>query len=237
VETRQLRYFVALAEELHFARAATRVGIEQSPLSKAITEMERGLGVRLFVRTRRCTTLTPIGELLLKDARRILTAVDDAHRTILAAASGRTGRLRLAICDGVAHPRISRLLAQITQDEPDVSVQLTHASHLEQVRALRAGHVDVCLGLRASADPDLLSIPLWNDAAVILLHPNHPLTARRYVDRIPEGTRPLFLLGEWLPGQPNASSADFCTSAQIYEPIEYVASTEMLLTIVSAGYG
>src|SRR6266700_8224129 len=72
METRELRYFVAVAEELHFARAAARVGIEQSPLSKAITEMERHLGVRLFVRTRRSTQLTGVGEMLLEDARRIL---------------------------------------------------------------------------------------------------------------------------------------------------------------------
>jgi DNA-binding transcriptional LysR family regulator len=89
METRELRYFVAVAEELHFARAAARVGIEQLPLSKAITEMERHLGVRLFVRTRRSTRLTFIGETLLPDARRILAAVDQARRNIRGAALGR----------------------------------------------------------------------------------------------------------------------------------------------------
>src|SRR5882672_7942008 len=96
METRELRYFVAVAEELHFARAAARVGIEQSPLSKAITEMERHLGVRLFVRTRRSTQLTYVGETLLSDARRILAQVDQAQRNMKAAASGRRGRLRIA---------------------------------------------------------------------------------------------------------------------------------------------
>ncbi len=68
METRELRYFVAVAEELHFARAAARVGIEQSPLSKAVTEMERHLGVRLFVRTRRSTQVTYVAEVLVPDA-------------------------------------------------------------------------------------------------------------------------------------------------------------------------
>ena len=86
METRELRYFVAVAEELHFARAAARVGIEQSPLSKAITEMERHLGVRLFVRTSRSTQLTYVGETLLPVARRILAEVDQARGSILAAA-------------------------------------------------------------------------------------------------------------------------------------------------------
>ena len=66
MEIRELRYFVAVAEELHFARAAARVGIEQSPLSKAISELERNLGVQLFIRTRRSTTLTSVGEALLQ---------------------------------------------------------------------------------------------------------------------------------------------------------------------------
>jgi DNA-binding transcriptional LysR family regulator len=86
MELRLLRYFIAVAEELHFGRAAARVGIEQSPLSKAITDMERRLGVRLFIRTRRSTQLTYVGETLLPDARRILVEVDQAHRNIKAAA-------------------------------------------------------------------------------------------------------------------------------------------------------
>ena len=101
-ELRELYYFVAVAEELHFARAAERVGINQSPLSKAITLMERQLGVRLFVRDRRSTRLTPIGEMLLADARKILAAASQARLSVLAAAEGRTGRLRIAIGDGLA---------------------------------------------------------------------------------------------------------------------------------------
>src|ERR1700721_769368 len=97
METRELRYFVAVAEELHFARAAARVGIEQSPLSKAITHMERRLGVRLFIRTRRSTQLTAAGETLLLDARRILAEVDAAQRRLSAVAAGHRGRLRVGL--------------------------------------------------------------------------------------------------------------------------------------------
>src|ERR1700678_3936276 len=123
MELRLLRYFIAVAEELHFGRAAARIGIEQSPLSKAITDMERHLGVRLFVRTRRRTQLTYVGETLLPDARRILAQVDQAHRNIKAAALGSIGRLRIAICDGLAHPRIAKLLAQSREEDPEIDIQ------------------------------------------------------------------------------------------------------------------
>jgi DNA-binding transcriptional LysR family regulator len=118
METRELRYFVALAEELHFGRAAARVCIEQSPLSKAITEMERNLGVKLFVRTRRSTQLTYAGETLLQDARQILSAVDQARDNIRRVATGRRGRLRIAVCDGLAQGRIAKLVAESVNAPP-----------------------------------------------------------------------------------------------------------------------
>src|SRR5258708_23090856 len=146
-ELRELIYFVAVAEELHFARAAERVGINQSPLSKAITVMERNLGVRLFVRTRRSTRLTAIGELLLSHARRILAEVDQARRSLIATASGRKGLLRVALCDGLAHPRIARLLAVSRREDPEVDLRITHSSFRAQLRELPSGSLPSALSL------------------------------------------------------------------------------------------
>src|SRR5258707_9705117 len=138
METRELRYFVALAEELHFARAAARVGIEQSPLSKAITSMERRMGVQLFIRDRRRTMLTNAGETLLQDARPILAAIDQARRNIRTAAAGRRGRLYVAVCDGLAPWRIAQLVAECRRRDPEVDIQLVHNVLSIQVRDLRA---------------------------------------------------------------------------------------------------
>src|SRR5712664_2110495 len=100
MELRQLRYFIAVAEELHFGRAAARIGIEQSPLSNAIKNFQRKLGVKLIETTTRSTRLTWAGEVLVEDGRRILAAVDQALRNVMEAASGRRGRLRIGVCDG-----------------------------------------------------------------------------------------------------------------------------------------
>lgn len=104
MELRHLRCFIVLAEELHFARAAGRLHIEQSPLSRTIKELEDRLGVRLFNRDRRGTHLTRAGEVFLQDVRRVFLALDQAQESVKAAAAGHFGVLRVAISDGIAQP-------------------------------------------------------------------------------------------------------------------------------------
>jgi DNA-binding transcriptional LysR family regulator len=196
MELRQLRYFIAVAEELHFARAAARVGIEQSPLSKAITDMERQLGVRLFVRTRRSTRLTFVGETLLPDARRILLQVDQTQRNIKAAASGHRGRLRVAICDGLAHPRIARLIGQHREEDPEIDLQLTHSALPMQLYELCSGLLDVAFSQSPRNDQQLMSVPLWKDAAVLVIRPEHAFAAQANVREIGADAGSLIVLGE-----------------------------------------
>lgn len=112
MELRHLRYFLAVAEELHFARAAERLHIEQSPLSRAIRELEEELGAQLFVRTSRSTRLTLAGKLLMENAPRVLLALDQARESVKAAANGFHGRLRVALSDGITPSRLPALLAR-----------------------------------------------------------------------------------------------------------------------------
>ena len=111
MEFRHLRYFLAVAEELHFARAAERLHIEQSPPSRAIRELEEELGAQLFVRTSRSTRLTLAGKLLMENAPRVLLALDQARESVKAAANGFHGRLRVALSDGITPSRLPALLA------------------------------------------------------------------------------------------------------------------------------
>src|SRR5690625_7450438 len=101
MELRHLRCFLAVAEELHFARAAERLHIEQSPLSRAIKELEEELGVELFARTTRSTRLTRAGKLLLEHVPRIFTSLEQSRDCDRAAANGLHGQLRIPLSDGI----------------------------------------------------------------------------------------------------------------------------------------
>lgn len=139
--------FVAVAEELHFARAAERAGIEQSPLSRAIKEFELDLGVRPFARASRGTQLTWPGQILFEDARRILTAIDHARHRVLEAASGKKGRLRIGFCDGLVRPRLSRLFARCRREEPDIELLVLDRPFALQLKEMQAGLLDVGFAL------------------------------------------------------------------------------------------
>src|SRR3569833_848245 len=135
-ELRELRYFVAVAETLHLGRAAERVGINQSPWSKAITIMERNFGLKLFVRTRKSTSLTPAGASLLTDARRVSAEADRTLRNLSAAASGRKGTLVVVLCDDAALPRVASLLARCRQEDQHVHLTIERLLLPDQVERL-----------------------------------------------------------------------------------------------------
>ena len=101
MELRHLRCFLAVAEELHFARAAEKLHIEQSPLSRTVKELEEELGVQLFIRTSRSTRLTLAGRLFLKHVPRVFTALEQARESVKSAANGFHGQLRIALSDGI----------------------------------------------------------------------------------------------------------------------------------------
>ena len=106
MEIRHLRCFLAVAEELHFARAAERLHIEQSPLSRTIKELEESLGEQLFIRTSRSTRLTRAGKLFLEHVPRIFTALQQARDSVNAATNGFHGQLRIALSDGITPSRL-----------------------------------------------------------------------------------------------------------------------------------
>ncbi|MDC6176156.1 LysR family transcriptional regulator, partial [Ralstonia solanacearum] len=111
MELRHLRCFLAVAEELHFARAAEKLHIEQSPLSRAIKELEEELGMILFARTTRSTRLTRAGELFLEHVHRVFAALQQARDSVKAVANGFHGQLRVALSDGITPSRLRALLA------------------------------------------------------------------------------------------------------------------------------
>ena len=143
MELRHLRCFIAVAEELHFARAAERLHIEQSPLSRAIKELEEELGVMLFARTTRSTRLTRAGELFLEHVRRVLSALEQARDSVKAAANGFHGQLRVALSDGITPSRLSALLVLCRQEEPEVEIRFFEVPLSQQIKGLHSDLYEV----------------------------------------------------------------------------------------------
>jgi DNA-binding transcriptional LysR family regulator len=145
VETRELRYFVAVAEELHFGRAAQRLGMAQPPLSRAVAQLERRLGTTLLHRSSRSVALTPAGEVLLPEARAALAAVEAAERrTRRAGAVDRPG-LVLAVKAGASAELLAKLLDAYAVDPGAVELEVLLCGIGEQGPMLRDGRADVAL--------------------------------------------------------------------------------------------
>nr|WP_208448215.1 LysR family transcriptional regulator [Burkholderia gladioli] len=143
MELRHLRCFLAVAEEVHFARAAEKLHIEQSPLSRAIKELEEELGVVLSARTTRSTRLTRDGKLFLDHVPRVFAALQQARDSVKAAANGFHGQLRIALSAGITPSRLPALLALCRQEEPEVDIRLTEVPLAQRIKGLHDDLFDV----------------------------------------------------------------------------------------------
>ena len=184
VETRELRYFVVVAEQLHFGRAAQRLGIAQPPLSRAIAQLERRLGARLLERTSRGVTLTDAGAVLLEEARAALEAVAAAERRTRRAAEAGEGKPAVVLVAkaGASTELIAKLLDAHAAEPDAVGVDVLLCGPGEQGRMLRDGRADVAL-LHAPFD-SLAGLDyerLSTEGQVVLLPSGHPLTGRSEV--------------------------------------------------------
>lgn len=181
MELRHLRYFIAVAEELHFSRAAERLHIEQSPLSRTIKNLEAELGVLLLERTSRGARLTWAGQVFLEDARRVLLCLDQAKANAKAAASGYRGKLRIALSDGIARSRLTMLLARCREEEPEVEIRLSEMPFSKQLLGLRNDLYDAGLALADEVDDGILAEPVWHDPLVVTIPTRHPLLTHKHV--------------------------------------------------------
>lgn len=193
MELRHLRHFVAVAEELHFTRAAERAGIEQSPLSRSIRNLEQRLGVELFERTKRSTRLTVAGERLLNHARALLAAADEAAIDVRAMANTNASHLHIGVCDGVPLPRLARVLAAIKQENPEICVHVHEVSMTRKVHDLQNGLLDAALAPESGYGRDIVAEPIWQDPPIAVLPGNHPLAETENLELADVVQEPLVL--------------------------------------------
>ena len=184
METRELRYFVAVAEELHFGRAAQRLGIAQPPLSRAIQQLERRLGAALLDRADRAVTLTEAGSVLLEEGRAALDAIDAADRRTRRAALAATGRPGVVLVTkaGASSELLAKLLDAYAAEPDAAAVDVLLCGVGEQARLLRDGRADVGLLHRPfDSTAGLDTEELRTEGQVVALPAGHPLTARPHL--------------------------------------------------------
>ncbi|EQA90422.1 D-alanyl-D-alanine endopeptidase [Burkholderia pseudomallei MSHR338] len=237
MELRHLRYFLAVAQELHFARAAQKLHIEQSPLSRAIKELEEDLGARLFVRTTRTTRLTQAGHLFLECVPRVFDALEQARASVRVAAAGYQGQLRIALSDAIALPRLTALLAQCRQEEPEVDIRLFEMPLSKQIRGLHDDLYDAGFAQSAEVGDGLLAKAVWSDPLVVAVPARHPLLMYKRIPLDEVLRYPLVTCSPQVYEGYGQQIERLLRTADM-DPLilEEVASLDLKLTLVAAGY-
>jgi DNA-binding transcriptional LysR family regulator len=182
MDLRQLRYYVAVAEERHFGRAAERLHMAQPPLSQAIRQLEAELGVQLLERTTRRVDVTEAGRAYLDRARAILAEVDAAADAARRVAAGAVGHLAIGCVGSATYSLLPRLSRHLSGQLPGVDYSFRGDMLAPaQVEALRTGAIDVALLRAPVVDPSLTVHTLRHDRLVVALPEAHPLAARASV--------------------------------------------------------
>ncbi|OAR22640.1 LysR family transcriptional regulator [Streptomyces sp. ERV7] len=174
MELRQVRYFVAVAEELHFGRAAQRLHIVQPTVSQQVRRLERELGLDLFDRTTRRVTLTAAGAAFLPHARAVLTAERVALDAMAGHRAARDTVLRIGTSVGLG-TRLEHVLASLAESAPDLTVELTSSPTANRLQAVREGELDAAFVRGVDRGQGLDLVPVWQDPLVVALPASHPL--------------------------------------------------------------
>jgi DNA-binding transcriptional LysR family regulator len=199
LDLRQLRYFVAVAEERHFGRAAIRLAMTQPPLSQQIMALEDTLGAALFARTRRNVELTPVGRDLLPEVRRLLALADRLPALAQSLARGEAGELSLAFVSTADYGLLPELMRAFTGRYPGVRLQLVESTSDVQVEELVAGRIDA--GLMIPPVPpryagQLSYLPLMREPLVVALSDEEARTLDEGLTSEADGTVPLAALAD-----------------------------------------
>jgi DNA-binding transcriptional LysR family regulator len=174
-ELRQLRYFVAVAEELNFSRAARRLRMAQPPLSVAIRRLEQEIGTSLFIRSSREVKLTDAGSTLLAGARRTIAESEAAVAAARRAGAGEVGNLRVGYNWSARFDTLPRLGQAFKRHRPDVELLTEEMRPNRMSAALRSGTIDVALALYPEVSGELSYQPVRRERVVAVLSATHPL--------------------------------------------------------------
>jgi len=239
VELRRLRYFVAVAEELHFRRAAAKLHLAQPALSQQVRKLELELGVELLLRTKRDVSLTPAGQVLLVEAHRLLRQADDAARAAREAHEGVSGRLRIGHLADSLPTLVPRTIVRFATLHPEIRVSLETLPARRAVDDLRSGRIDVAVVGLPAPTTGLEVTPIDIDETVAALADRHRLSGRPMLALSSLSDTPVLLL----PRDANPAFYDgvssACRDAQIAPDLieTHESRVEHVLLNVASGAG
>lgn len=239
MELRHLRYFVTVAEELHFGRAARRLHLSQPPLSMQIKALEEEIGVALLLRNRRHVEITSAGEVFLKEARDVLARADAAAQAARRAARGETGDLRVGFVTIADYSILPPVLQRFRRASPDIRLVLQEATTDVQLRELTEGRMDVGFVLPPVEDERLKLLPLLQEPLLAALPETHPaarargpISLRRLADS------PFILVPRHMAAGLYDDTIRFCRQAGFSPRVEQEAvQMQTIVSLVSVGLG
>lgn len=236
IELRQIECFVAVADELHFGRAATRLHMSQPPLSLHIRNLESLMGVQLLYRTKRSVSLTPSGKFFLEKVQPLLGELRDAVDMAQRIEMGHTGKLVIGFVASTAYTVLPPIMIEFRRFEPDCRVDLCQLSLHAQLEALRSGAIDVGVLRPPVVDPLIQTELLVREPFIVAVPADHAFAARRSVKVEAMMNEPIIM--------PPRTSVLFkaiqhCFHSAGFEPriIQEVTGLKTILGLVSAGMG
>ncbi len=193
MDLKQMRYFLAVAEERNFTRAAERLHMAQPPLTRQIQSLEEDIGAALFVRTARGVTLTEAGHALLAEVPNLLSLAQRAKERAVLASEGQTGRLDVGIFGSGVLDVIPRILARFHAERPEVRIVLHSLNKNEQMQALRERRIGVGFNRLVATEDDLAVEEVLRESMTVALPEHHPLAKKEAVSIPDLSDQPLIL--------------------------------------------
>lgn len=238
IEFRRIRYFLAVAETLHFGRAAERLGMAQPPLSEQIRKLEDELGVTLFVRSTRTVALTDAGRIFLAGARRAMAEIERAAVAAQQAERGIQGLLVLGFVSSASVTVLPNALGQLRTAIPDLDLDLRQYRHSRDViDALLQGEVDIAV-TRPSGKPSVSEHVLLRDRVIAALPKDHPLTSEHSVTPAMLREERFILFPPYQGNVVNTVIGRICQAAGFTpRPAHFVDDVYAMLGLVAAGTG
>jgi DNA-binding transcriptional LysR family regulator len=238
MELRHLRYFITVAEELHFGRAAARLNIAQPPLSQQIRRLEEELHIPLFRRTSRHVELTAVGRVFLPEAKQTLAQADRAIRIVRRASQGEIGQLFVGCTPWADFTSGPQVIRGFGKRHPHVEVELQSLSSAEQIAALEDGRLDVGI-LRPPVDRRMLMTePLLTERLVVVFPRGHRFTAHRRVPWRELADEAYVLLSRRRAPSFDSIVSQACADAGLTLRVRYeVDHPQAVLALVAAGLG